>query len=184
MSSRQIWKDWSPISTNLEVSKIWLCRTFSEWHRNTHLRGFAQQELRNWLVFPMKMGFEGAATQCLKQRVVSITSVYLERHDLLYLKQTFNVEQKGGRRMQCGNNIWGGKVLLLSKSGNVNGVNCTILMRQQSNTWENFSHTGVQCASTSYWKWNNQAHCLVTYCGISNFQIIFCKKLQFNHHFS
>ena len=130
MSSRQVWKDWSPISTNLEFSKIWLCRTFSEWHRITNLRDFALQELRNWLIFPMKMGFEGAATQCLKPGVVSVTSVYRERHDLLYLKQTFNVEQKVGRRMKCGNNIWGRKVLLLSRSGNVNGVNCTILMRQ------------------------------------------------------
>ena len=37
---------------------------------------------------------------------------------------------KSRRSMKCGNNIWGRKVLLLSKSGNVNGVNCTILMRQ------------------------------------------------------
>ena len=39
---------------------------------------------------------DGFCAQCLKQWVVFVITVLVKRHDLLYLKRTFDVEQKEG----------------------------------------------------------------------------------------
>ena len=79
--------------------------------------------------------------------------------------------------------VYRGEFTLFSKCGNVIGGNSTRLMSQKRNTWENLSHTTVQCVRNSYWKRGNQAHCLFTYIVISRFQNIKEINLQTPRHF-
>ena len=87
MGAMQIYKNSSPVRTNLEASKIWSCCIFSEWDRNAELRIFTKQEFRKSLIASIHMVFVDFATQCLKQCVFSNFTVVVNRHNLLQMKK-------------------------------------------------------------------------------------------------
>ena len=108
----QICKDASLVLTNLEVPKNLSCRTFNKWDRIVDLRTSKQQALRKKLIVSMQVDCPDIATKCLKQWVVFIITVLVKRHDLLYLKKIFNVEQKRGNESNA-ETVRRGKIKLL-----------------------------------------------------------------------
>ena len=94
------------------------------------IESFHTTKTQKNLTVLMPMGSVHIATQCLKQWVVFIITVFVKKHDLPYVNKTFNVEQKIGKWMKFGNSVYTGKITLLSKCGNVNGGNSTGLMCQ------------------------------------------------------
>ena len=83
MSSMQICKNSSPVRKNVEVSKIWSFRTFSESDQTAELRGLTQQVIIIRLIVSMQKDFMDFTRQCLKQWVVSIFTVRVEGQDFL-----------------------------------------------------------------------------------------------------
>ena len=84
----------SPVKRNLDVSKLWSCRTSKQGNRIVELSNSTQRDLRKSLIVSIYLGFVDIAAQCLKQLVAFIITVIGKGHNLLYLKKTFNMEEK------------------------------------------------------------------------------------------
>ena len=119
------------------------------------------------------------ATQCLKQGVVFIITVFVETHDCLSTKKTFNVQKKRRKCLKRDYCVSERKVALSPKSGNANGGSSTTLMCQQKNSWKSHLRTYVHYARKRYWRKQNQVHCLVSHSVISEIRSFFGKKLPF-----
>ena len=91
----------------------------------------------------MHMSFVDNATHCLRQWVVSIITLLVKRQDLFWQKKTFNICEKTGKRMKCGNSKSKINVTLLLRCRTMKGGNSTWLMCPLKNTSKDHYHTSI-----------------------------------------
>ena len=131
----------------------------------------------------MQMGSVDITKKCSKQWAVSIFTVHVQRHDLPWLKKTFNLEQKRGKWMICGNSESSIKVMLLSNWGKslVEAPQAWFVSR---GTLQNHSNTRFHWVRATFWTRWNRAQCFVAFSVISNFQNLWKNNFHNYRQFS
>ena len=151
MSLMWIWKDLSPVSTNVEVSEIKFHRIFNEWDRIEKLRAFTQHELRKRLTVAIQLGSCGHCNTMFEAMGSFYQYCPCQGACPVLIEERI---QSGTikRKLDEARKQYIEKFTLLSICVNVNGGNSTRLMCRYRKDWENHSHTSSQWVRTGYWK--------------------------------